>query len=87
MSYLDYTRKDSNHPYETTVCLTKEECKTLFPFFKKAHKKIKQMYDKYEDIHEGGEATERQESLRTKYEEELGRIESILSNIETILKR
>ncbi len=87
MSYLDYTRKNANYPYETTVCITKEECKALLPLFKKAHKHIKQKYGKYEDIHEGGEATERQETLRTKYEEELVHIESILSNIEEILKR
>lgn len=86
MSHLDYTRRDANHPYETTVCMTKEECRILLPFFKDAHKKIKQKFDKYEDIHEGGEATERQENLLAKYEEELERIESILTDIETILK-
>lgn len=42
MSYLDYTRKDAGHAYETTMCITKEECKVLLPFFKNAHKKVKQ---------------------------------------------
>ena len=45
------------------------------------------MNDKYEDIHEGGDATERQENLRMKYTDELGHMESILSDIETILKQ
>lgn len=87
MSYLDYTRKDASHAYETTVCITKEECKALFPFFKNTHKKIKQKFDRYEDIHNGGEATERQENLRMKYTDELGYLESIPSDIETILKQ
>ena len=64
----------------------KEECKTLLPFFKSAYKRIKQKYDKYEDIHEGGEATEKQENLRMKYTDELNDLENILSEIETILK-
>lgn len=86
MSYIDNTRRSISYAYEQTVCITKEECKILLPFFKDAHKKVKQKYDKYEDIHEGGEATERQENLRTKYTDELEFLESILSDIETILK-
>lgn len=39
MSYIDYTRRSSNSIYEMTVCITKEECKTLLPFFKSAYKK------------------------------------------------
>lgn len=86
MSYIDYTRMSSNYAYEMAVCITKEECKILFPFFKDAHTKIKRKHDKYEDIHEGGEATERQENLRMKYIDELEHLESVLSDIETILK-
>lgn len=50
-------------------------------------KKVKQKHDKYEDIHEGGEATERQESMRMRYIDELEGLESILSDIDTILKK
>lgn len=86
MSYIDYTRRSPNHAYETTVCLTEEECKTLLPFFKNAYKKVKQKHDKYEDIHQSGEATERQENMRTKYANELEGLESVLSAIDEILK-
>lgn len=86
MSYIDYTRRSPNHAHETTVCLTEEECKTLLPFFKNAHKKVKQKHDKYEDIHQSGEATERQENMRTKYANELEGLESVLSAIDEILK-
>ena len=87
MSYIDYTRKPSCFAHEMTVCITKEECKVLLPFFMNAHKNVKQKHDKYEDIHQGGGATEKQENLRTKYADELEKLESILSDIETILKQ
>lgn len=86
MSYIDYTRRSHNHAHETTVCITKEECKTLLPFLKSARKKVKQKHDKYEDIHESGEATEKQENMRMRYIDELEGLESILSDIDEILK-
>lgn len=86
MSYIDNTRRSSNYAYEITVCITKEECKVLLHFLKHAHKKVKQKYDKYQDIHEGGDATERQENMRMKYIDELEGLDSILSAIDIILK-
>lgn len=86
MSYIDNTRRSSNHAYEITVCITKEECKLLLPFFREAHKKVKQKYNKYQDIHEGGEATERQENMLLKYTEELEHLESILLDINNLVK-
>ena len=41
---------------------------------------------KYNDIHNGGEATEREENLLMKYSEQLERLESVLSSIDEILK-
>ena len=67
MSYIDSTRKSFSSPYEITVCMTKEECKILLPFFQKAYKEVKLKYEKYNDIHEGGEANERELNLLTKY--------------------
>lgn len=66
--------------------MTKEECKALLPFFQSAYKKVKSKYEKYEDIHSGGEATNRDENLRVKYLEQSGHLESVLSSIEDILK-
>lgn len=43
-------------------------------------------YEKYNDIHNGGEATEREENLLMKYSEQLERLESVLSSIDDILK-
>ena len=86
MSYIDSTRKSYSSPYEITVCMTKEECKILLPFFQKAYKSVKSKYEKYNDIHNGGEATEREETLLMKYSEQLERLESVLSSIDEILK-
>lgn len=86
MSYIDSTRKSYSSPYEITVCMTKEECKILLPFFQKAYKSVKSKYEKYNDIHNGGEATEREENLLMKYSEQLERLESVLSSIDEILK-
>lgn len=54
MSHIDGTRKSYSSPYEITVCMTKEECKILLPFFQKAYKSVKSKYEKYNDIHNGG---------------------------------
>ena len=72
MSHIDSTRKSYSFPYEITVCMTKEECKILLPFFQKAYKSVKSKYEKYNDIHNGGE---------------LERLESVLSSIDEILKQ
>ena len=87
MSHIDSTRKSYSFPYEITVCMTKEECKILLPFFQKAYKSVKSKYEKYNDIHNGGEATEREENLLMKYSEQLERLESVLSSIDEILKQ
>ena len=42
--------------------------------------------DKYDDIHSGGEATNREENLRMKYLEQSEHLESVLSSIDDILK-
>ena len=75
MSHIDGTRKSYSSPYEITVCMTKE-----------AYKSVKSKYEKYNDIHNGGEATEREENLLMKYSEQLERLESVLSSIDEILK-
>lgn len=34
MAYIDYTRRHSGCPYETTLCLTAGECDLLLPVVK-----------------------------------------------------
>lgn len=47
---------------------------------------MKSKYEKYDDIHSGGEATNREENLRMKYLEQSEHLESVLSSIDDILK-
>ena len=58
----------------------------LGKLLQKAYKNVKSRYEKYNDIHNGGEATEREENLLIKYSEQLERLESVLSSIDEISK-
>jgi len=86
MSYIDNTRISSAYPYEPTVCINIKECKIMLPFFMKAYKSVKSKYEKYNDIHDGGDATEREDNLLIKYSEQMQSLESIISAIDEITK-
>lgn len=85
MSYIDITRRSLTSAYENTVCMTKDDRKILLPFIQKAYKEVKSKYDKYDDIHSGGEATERDVNLLMKYSERLERLGSLLYNIDDLV--
>lgn len=87
MSYIDISRKSLVSAYEATVCLTKYDCTLLLPFIENTYKSVSKKADKYEDIHNSGEATEKQEELRIKYSDQLASLESLLYNIHEILNR
>ncbi len=86
MSYIDISRRSINSAHETTVCITKDECKILLPFIEKIHRDIKVKHDKYDDIRNGGEASEREINLLTKYAEKLERLDSLLCDIKELTK-
>lgn len=85
MAYIDYTRSHSGCPYETTLCLTAGECNILLPVVKKALSAKEKIFDKYKDIHESGEATERQQNLLMQAEDDVATLRSIIQEIETYL--
>ena len=58
----------------------------MLPFFMKAYKSVKSKYEKYNDIHDGGDATEREDNLLIKYSEQMQSLESIISAIDEITK-
>ena len=61
------------------LAFTQDEVKILVQILSgKVHADIKKKLEKYEDIHNSGEATERQENIRMKYEEQLSLIEYFL---------
>lgn len=61
------------------LSLTQSEVNQLIEILKgKVRDDVERKYEKYHDIHEGGEATERQCGLMYKYEEQLNLIDRLL---------
>ena len=87
MAYLDYTRPNSSTPTKLTLCLTFYECKLLIPTVSKAVKNARKMYEKYKDIQECGEATEKQQDKYIRYEEELNILEAVEYLINEVTKK
>lgn len=85
MSYIDFTKRSKDDAGELTVCVTTEESNILIPLLRKALEKVEKKVDKYDDIHLSGEATERQENLRFKYESERDCLLSILAHMITLV--
>jgi hypothetical protein len=82
MAYIDLTRRSLQDPHQNTLCLTKEECIVLLPFFRKAQEGVTKKWEKYKDIHETGEATTRQQTLMFKYEDEKEKLDGTVELIE-----
>ncbi len=70
----------------TTLCLNKEETKALIPLIRRALKKALVKEDKYRDIHESGEASERQETKLMKCEDEVSMLDGLLSLAKELVK-
>lgn len=85
MSYIDFTKRSKDDAGELTVCVTKRESEILIPLLRKALEKADKKVDKYDDIHLSGEATERQENLRFKYESERDCLLSVLAHMKSLV--
>ena len=65
------------------LALNQEEVKRLAGILEQhARNKVQRMYEKYKDIHDSGEATDKQNDLQFKYEEQLNLIENFLDYTE-----
>lgn len=60
------------------LALRQEEVKCLANILSQSQSIIRKKYDKYKDIHESGEATDRQSDLMLKYEDQLKLIDNLL---------
>ena len=70
-----------------TVCITDSECAILLPYIQKAYESEYKKWGKYNDIHESGEATSRQEDLRIKYSDSVEVLDLLLCNMKERIKR
>lgn len=87
MAYLDYTRPDTTTAHKMTLCLTENECRLLLPAVQKALNNVEKKYEKYKDIQEGGESTERQQNKLFQYEEEYECLMAVLDNMKGFSSR
>ena len=81
MAHIEY----SPIAHSETLCLVNEDLKVLIPCIKSALNKARKRYEKYRDIHEIGEATERQQTQLIKAEEEEHRLKDILDKAENLI--
>lgn len=86
MAYIDLTRGSLTSAHQNTLCLDKEECRVLLPFFKKALEGVVKKYNRYDDIHQSGESTEKQQTLLVEYSNQLERVSGVVEIIEDWLK-
>lgn len=86
MSYISLSRRAGSQYFDNSVCLSDEDCRLILPYLKRIEKELSNKYEKYRDIRDSGEATERQTDLLCDYSGKLEAIELIISNAEELLK-
>ncbi|MBR3701979.1 MAG: hypothetical protein IKM12_00310 [Alistipes sp.] len=63
---------------EVMFALNQTDIEVLRPVFERSLSEYRKLYDKYEDIRQSGEATERQLNLWTKYSNIVGKLECLV---------
>lgn len=86
MSYISLSRRTGSQYFDNSVCLSGEDCRLILPYLKRIEKELSNKYEKYRDIRDSGEATEKQTDLLCDYGRKLEAIELIISNAEELLK-
>lgn len=86
MAHIELVRIGKTPFWDSTLCLTMEECEQLLPDMEASLKKSEKRYEKYRDIHEGGEATTRQQDLMVDAESKMKTLKSVVSTIKELLK-
>lgn len=86
MAHIESIRIGRTCFWETALCLTMEECEQLLPDMEAALKKSEKRYEKYRDIHKGGEATTRQQDLMVAAESKMKTLTAVVNTIYELLK-
>ena len=86
MSFLGLSRKSTSSPWSTFVCLDKEDCELLYKAVAALYDRKRKTFLRLNDIHEGGEMTESQETERMKAEDAACCALNILDDIENLIK-
>lgn len=86
MSFIGESRKDYKSPWNHFVCLDVEDCRLLLPALQATVKKLEKLKLKYEDLHEGGEMTQRQETAMMQAIESYDKASFVLNDVEEFIK-
>lgn len=86
MAHIESIRIGRTCFWDSVLCLTMEGCEQLLPDMEVALKKSEKRYAKYRDIHEGGEATTRQQDLMVDAESKMKTLSSVVTTIKELLK-
>ena len=87
MSYIGESRQRNDSPWEMVLCLDESDCKLLLKAAEKIAIRTQKNYEKWRDIHDGGEMTTRQETAFMNAEEARDDADILFSNIKAFLER
>lgn len=87
MSYIGESRQRNDSPWELVLCLDESDCKLLLKAAEKIAIRAQKNYEKWRDIHDGGEMTTRQETAFINAEEASMDADVLFNNIKAFLYR
>lgn len=85
MSHIGESRKHTDSPWHSYVCLDEDDCRLLLKAVESLAKKKEKAYLKWVDIHDGGEMTNRQQTAMMNAENAYYKVEELQQNITTYL--
>ena len=86
MSHIGESRKHTDSPWHSYVCLDEDDCRLLQKAVESLTKKKEKAYLKWVDIHDGGEMTDRQQTAMLKAENACDKAEELQHNISKYLE-
>lgn len=86
MSHIGESRKHTDSPWHSYVCLDEDDCRLLQKAVESLAKKKEKAYLKWADIHDGGEMTDRQQTAMLKAENAYEKVDELQHNITKYLE-
>ena len=86
MSHIGESRKHTDSPWHSYVCLDEDDCRLLLKAVESLAKKKEKAYLKWVDIHDGGEMSDRQQTAMLKAENAYDKVEELQHNISKYLE-
>lgn len=86
MSFIGESRKGIDSHWDTFVCLDEEDCQLLVKAVEKIAAKHQKNFEKWYDLHEGGEMTDSQSTRMMQAEDKMERSQALLSDLRSFIK-